>query len=83
MGTKLDHSTTQRAKCRGEYFDQREREKVTEELKKLHNEELCNCNVCCSPNIIRVIKSRRVRWVGYVVHKGDEWLYMHSFSCKV
>ena len=26
-----------------------------------------------SPNIVRVIKSRRLRWAGHVVHMGEEW----------
>ena len=25
----------------------------------------------CSPNIVRVIKSRRLRWAGHVAHMGD------------
>jgi hypothetical protein len=33
-------------------------------LRNLYNEELHNLNV--SPDIIRVIKSRRMRWAGYV-----------------
>ena len=31
---------------------------------KLHNEELND--LYCSPNIVRVIKSRRMRWAGHV-----------------
>ena len=31
-------------------------------MRKLHNEELND--VYCSPNTVRVIKSRRMRWVG-------------------
>ena len=34
------------------------------------NEELND--LYSSPNIVRVIKSRRMRWAGYVVHMGDE-----------
>jgi uncharacterized membrane protein YgaE (UPF0421/DUF939 family) len=39
MGTKLDHSTTQRAKCRGEYFDLRKKKYKKKKLRKFHNEE--------------------------------------------
>jgi len=45
------------------------RVKVTGELRKLHNEEL---NVLySSPNIVRVIKSRRTRWAGHVARMGE------------
>jgi hypothetical protein len=39
------------------------REEVTAGWRKLHNEELNN--LYSSPNIIRIMESRRVRWVGY------------------
>jgi len=42
------------------------RDEVTGELRKLHNEELNE--LYCSPIIVRVIKSRRMRWVGHVAH---------------
>jgi hypothetical protein len=41
------------------------RDEVTGEWSKLHNEELHD--PYCSLNIVRVIKSRRMRWVGHVI----------------
>jgi hypothetical protein len=37
--------------------------------RKLHNEELHN--LYSSPNIIRMIKSRRMRWAGHVIRMGE------------
>jgi hypothetical protein len=37
--------------------------------RKLHNDELHN--LYSSPNIVRVIKSRWIRWVGHVAHMGE------------
>jgi hypothetical protein len=37
--------------------------------RKLHNDEIHN--LCSSPNIVRVIKSRRMRWVGHVARMGE------------
>ena len=45
-----------------------ERDEVTGDLKKLHNEEL---NELFSPNIFRVIKSRRMRWARHVARMGE------------
>ena len=45
------------------------RDGVTGELRKLHNEELND--LYCSPNIVRVIKSRRMRWAGHVARMGE------------
>ena len=45
------------------------RVEVTGEWRKLHNEELND--LCCSPNIMRVIKSRIMRWAGNVARMGE------------
>jgi len=45
------------------------RDEVTGEWRKLHNEELND--LYCSPSIVRVIKSRRLRWAGHVARVGE------------
>jgi len=45
------------------------RDEVTEDWRKLHSEELND--LYSSPNIARVIKSRRMRWPGHVARMGD------------
>jgi len=45
------------------------RDEVTWEWRKLLNEELTD--LYCSPNIMRVIKSRRMKWAGHVARMGD------------
>jgi hypothetical protein len=47
-----------------------ERDEVTGEWRKLHNEGLRD--LYCSPSIIRIIKSRRMRWAGHVARMGGE-----------
>jgi len=46
------------------------RDEVTRECRRLHNEELND--MYSSPNIVRVIKSRRMRWAGHVARMGME-----------
>ena len=45
------------------------RDGVTGEWRRLRNEKLND--LYSSPNIIRVIKSRRMRWAGHVVRMGE------------
>ena len=66
-----------RAECWLRVFENRvlrrifgpKRDEVTGEWRRLHNEELYA--VYSSPNIIRVIKSRRLRWAGHVACMGE------------
>jgi hypothetical protein len=46
------------------------RGKVRGKWKKLYNEELND--LYCSPNIVQVSKSRRVRWVGHAACMGEK-----------
>jgi hypothetical protein len=46
------------------------RDEATEEWRKLHNEELRD--LYSSPNIIRIIKSPRMRWAGHVARMGGK-----------
>jgi hypothetical protein len=46
------------------------RDEVTGEWRKLHNEVLND--LYSLPNIVRVVKSRRMRWAGHVARMGEE-----------
>ena len=46
------------------------RDEVTGEGRKLHNEELND--LYSFPNIVRVVKSRRMRWTGHVARMGED-----------
>ena len=46
------------------------RDEVTREWRRLHNEDVNN--LYSSPNILRVIKSRRMRWAEHVARMGEE-----------
>ena len=46
------------------------RDEVTGEWRKLHDEELNDLNT--SSSIVRVIKSRRMRWAGHVARMDEK-----------
>jgi hypothetical protein len=46
------------------------RDEVTGEWRKLHNKELLD--LYSSPSIIRIFKSRRMRWAGHVARMGEK-----------
>jgi hypothetical protein len=46
------------------------RDGVTGGWRKLHNDALHN--LCSSPSIIRIIKSKRMRWTGHVARMGEK-----------
>jgi hypothetical protein len=56
------------------------RDEVTEEWRKRHNEELND--LYCSPNFVRVIKSRKMRLAGHVARIGEEERCIQSFGGK-
>jgi len=53
------------------------RDEVTREWGRWHNEELND--LYSSPNIVQVIKSRRMRWAGHVARIGEERGCIGSF----
>jgi hypothetical protein len=54
------------------------RDEVTGGCRRLHNEEFHN--LCSSPSIIRMIKSRRMRWAGYVARMGKKRAHIGYLS---
>ena len=46
------------------------RDEIRREWRRLHNEKLCA--LYSSPNIIRLIKSRRLKYAGHVARMGGE-----------
>jgi hypothetical protein len=53
-------------------------DEITGEWRRLHNKELYA--LYSSPNMIRVIKSRRLRWAGHVARMGGEERCIQGFS---
>ena len=56
------------------------RDGVTGEWRKLHNEEIND--LYSSPNIVRVIKSRRMRWTGHVARMDKRRSVYRGFMGK-
>jgi hypothetical protein len=50
------------------------KDEVTEGWRKLHNEELHN--FYSSPDVIRMIKSRRMKWAGHVARMEIRWMHI-------
>ena len=56
------------------------RDEVTGEWTKLHNEELND--LYSLPNIVRVVKSRRMRWAGHVARMGMDRVMQRALVGK-
>jgi hypothetical protein len=57
------------------------RDEVTEEWRKLHNEELND--LYCSPRTVRVIKLRRMEWAGHVALCGRKLVFTGNWCGKM
>jgi hypothetical protein len=72
MGVKLGHTLGEEYRLwvsENRVLFGPKREEMGGGWRRLHNEELHN--LYTSPNIIRVIKLRRMRWEGHVAHIGE------------
>ena len=75
-----------REECKLRVFENRvlrrifgpKRDEVTGEWRKLHNEE--RNDLYCPPNVIQVIKLRRVRRAEHVAHMGGEKRCIQAFG---
>jgi hypothetical protein len=56
------------------------KDEVTGGWRKLHNEELHN--LYSSPSIIRMMKSRMMRWTGHVAQMAEKWNAYRIFVRK-
>ena len=82
-------SLTLREECRLRVYENRvlrrvflpKRDEVTEEWRKLHIEELND--LYSSPNTIRMIKSRRMRWAGHVARMRLEERCIQGFGGEI
>jgi hypothetical protein len=66
-GTKTEN-------VQGQGAEENMRYEMTGSWRKLHNEELHN--LYSSPSIIRMTKSRRMRWAGHVTRMGEKRMHV-------
>ena len=86
MAVKKEQSLTLREERRLRVLENRalrkifgpKRDKVTGEWRKLNNDKLND--LYSSPNIVQVIKSRRMRWTGHVACMGGEERHMQGYG---
>jgi hypothetical protein len=79
-------SLTLKEECRLRVYENRvlrkifgpKRDEVTREWRKLHNEELNG--LYSLPNIVQLIKSRRMRWAGNVARMGKGEVCVQGFG---